>query len=156
MQALVLTIHIIACLLLITLVLLQSGKEGMGVIFGGGSSTVFGSSGAGSLLTKLTAGMAVIFILTSLAYNLFSGTRAPVDGSLMDVPFEEQAAPAPALPGIEIEEGGQPAAPGAALDAAPGGDRIMIEEQPAAPAAEQAPETSPETSQGTAPAAPAQ
>ncbi|MDY7002340.1 MAG: preprotein translocase subunit SecG, partial [Thermodesulfobacteriota bacterium] len=54
MQTFILALHVLACLILIVIVLLQSGKEGMGVIFGGGSGTVFGSSGAGGLLTKLT------------------------------------------------------------------------------------------------------
>jgi len=47
---LIVTIHILACITLVVLVLLQSGKEGMGVIFGGGSSSLFGASGAGGLL----------------------------------------------------------------------------------------------------------
>ena len=42
-QTLILTLHIIVCVLLVILVLLQSGKEGMGVIFGGGNTSVFGS-----------------------------------------------------------------------------------------------------------------
>lgn len=53
-QTLILTLHIIVCVLLVILILLQSGKEGMGVIFGGGNASVFGSSGAGSILAKLT------------------------------------------------------------------------------------------------------
>ena len=50
MQTLILTLHIIVCVLLVILVLLQAGKEGMGVIFGGGNSSVFGSGGAGGRL----------------------------------------------------------------------------------------------------------
>ena len=77
MQTLILTLHIIVCVLLVILVLLQAGKEGMGVIFGGGNSSVFGSGGAGSILAKLTALMAVIFVITSISdrnkyyHNLF-------------------------------------------------------------------------------------
>ena len=47
MQTLILTLHIIVCVVLVILILLQAGKEGMGVIFGGGNTSVFGSSGAG-------------------------------------------------------------------------------------------------------------
>ena len=47
MESLILSLHVVVCVVLIVLVLLQSGKEGMGVIFGGGNASVFGSSGAG-------------------------------------------------------------------------------------------------------------
>lgn len=131
MTTLILTLHILACLFLIVLVLLQSGKEGMGVIFGGGSSTVFGSSGAGGLLTKLTAILAAVFLMTSLAYNLFSGRRVETK-SLMDVPVE-QVAPAPekaeAPKGVQIEE------PKPGAEPAPPAPAVQIEEPKPAPAA---------------------
>lgn len=96
METLIATVHIIACVLLVVLVLLQSGKEGMGVIFGGGSGSVFGSSGAGGLLVKLTAGLAALFLVTSLAYNVVTGAdRKPSASSVMDTaPIEQKAAPA--------------------------------------------------------------
>ena len=47
MESIILALHIVVCVLLVILILLQSGKEGMGVIFGGGNTSVFGSSGAG-------------------------------------------------------------------------------------------------------------
>ncbi|SHN52124.1 preprotein translocase subunit SecG [Desulfovibrio litoralis] len=89
MQTLVLTLHIIVCILLVILVLLQSGKEGMGVIFGGGSGSVFGSSGAGGILVKLTAFTALIFLCTSLAYNII--ISKPKNKSILDtvIPIEE-------------------------------------------------------------------
>src|SRR5204862_7440812 len=62
-------VHIIVCVFLILVVLLQAGKGGgMGIAFGGGggSQTVFGSSGAGNFLTRLTSITAVIFMITSL------------------------------------------------------------------------------------------
>jgi preprotein translocase subunit SecG len=70
----ILTLHVVVCVLLIILVLLQSGKEGMGVIFGGGSSSLFGSTGAGGILVKLTTFVAVIFLCTSLGYNIVTST----------------------------------------------------------------------------------
>ena len=77
MQTAILTLHVIVCIILVVLVLLQSGREGMGVIFGGGvNSSVFGSAGAGGVLAKLTTFLAVIFICTSLGYNIMtSSTR---------------------------------------------------------------------------------
>ena len=108
MQALVLTLHVIACIILILVVLLQSGKEGMGVIFGGGSSTVFGSSGAGGLLTKITTFVAVMFLVTSLAYNIITSNKVSSAKSiLMDMPEASAPAAAPSAPenlGVEIEK----------------------------------------------------
>ncbi|BBD07651.1 preprotein translocase subunit SecG [Desulfovibrio ferrophilus] len=121
MEALVLTLHIIACLILIVLVLLQSGKEGMGVIFGGGSSTVFGSSGAGGLLTKLTAFLAATFLVTSLVYNVLISSK-PSGDSIMtdDIQIEETAAPvAPVQPQQGVDDiGATPSEPAGSDDLA--------------------------------------
>ena len=98
MQTLILTLHIIVCVLLVILVLLQAGKEGMGVIFGGGNSSVFGSGGAGGILAKLTALMAVIFVITSISYTLVTSSRPSSQSTILDVKIEEPAAPRPAAP----------------------------------------------------------
>ncbi|GFK94329.1 Protein-export membrane protein SecG [Fundidesulfovibrio magnetotacticus] len=95
MDTLIATVHVIACLALVLLVLLQSGKEGMGVIFGGGSGSVFGSTGAGGLLVKLTAGFGALFLATSLGYNILISQGRKPEASVMDkAPVEQQAAPA--------------------------------------------------------------
>ena len=101
MQTLILTLHVIVCVSLVILVLLQAGKEGMGVIFGGGSGSVFGSGGAGGMLSKLTAFMAALFILTSLSYNIISSSRPDDKSTILDVKLEETApakVPAPIAP----------------------------------------------------------
>ncbi|HME68866.1 MAG TPA: preprotein translocase subunit SecG [Myxococcota bacterium] len=69
-------LHVMVCLILIVVVLLQRGKGAeIGAVFGGGaSSTVFGSRGAGNFLTKLTSGAAVVFMLTSL-YLSYQGSK---------------------------------------------------------------------------------
>ena len=85
--------------MLVILVLLQAGKEGMGVIFGGGSSSVFGSSGAGGILAKLTAFMAVIFIFTSLSYTYVTSVKPVNESVILDVKLEE-VQPAPAKPAV--------------------------------------------------------
>lgn len=110
-QTLILTLHVVVCLLLVVLVLLQAGKEGMGVIFGGGSGSVFGSSGAGGMLSKLTAFIAVLFILTSLSYNLISSNPASEKSVILDVKAEDvPAAPvAPASPVDPLDKAGTPA-----------------------------------------------
>ena len=59
-------IHIIVSLGLIIIVLLQTGRGAdIGAVFGGSSATIFGSSGAGNFLTRLTTGFAVVFMLTA-------------------------------------------------------------------------------------------
>lgn len=108
METIVLTIHILACVFLILFVLLQSGQEGMGVIFGGGSGSVFGSTGAGGLLVRITAGLAAVFLVTSLAYNVLTKPSALGDSTLMTQGAAGIAAPAPApapVPGgVSFEE----------------------------------------------------
>lgn len=101
MIILVTTVHILVCIGLIIVVLLQTGKGAdMGAAFGGGSSsTVFGSSGAGNFLTRLTTGMAVVFMLTSLTLGYFAGHRP--SSSVFDRvdPAQSSQTPATANPG---------------------------------------------------------
>ena len=75
MSILLIVVHVIVCLALILIVLLQTGKGAdMGAAFGGGSSqTLFGSTGAATFLTKMTTVAAIVFMLTSLALAYFSG-----------------------------------------------------------------------------------
>src|SRR5260221_3854074 len=74
MQILVTVVHVTVCLFLVLVVLLQAGKGGgMGVAFGSStSSAVFGGRGAGSFLEKLTAGTAIVFMLTSMSLAWYS------------------------------------------------------------------------------------
>jgi preprotein translocase subunit SecG len=97
LTTLIVTVHILACVAVIILVLLQSGKEGMGVIFGGGSQSVFGSTGAGGLLVKLTALFGTIFLITSLAYNVYSGAHRRQAKSVM---MDTSGAPIPVPAGV--------------------------------------------------------
>lgn len=97
MQTAILTLHVIVCVILIILVLLQAGREGMGVIFGGGgNSSVFGSSGAGGILVKLTTALAVLFIATSLFYNIITSTGRDKGSSIIGVHFGDEVTPPPA------------------------------------------------------------
>jgi preprotein translocase subunit SecG len=70
-------LHVVVCVFLIIVVLLQAGKGGgMGIAFGGGGSqTVFGSSGAGNFLTKLTSATAFLFLVTSLGLAHYSSQQ---------------------------------------------------------------------------------
>ena len=105
MSTLIITIHVLACISLVVLILLQSGKEGMGVIFGGGSSSVFGSGGAGGLLKKLTISAASIFVITSLSFTYMSSQRTFEESIILDAPAELLQAP-PAPQGIEQQISG--------------------------------------------------
>lgn len=96
MTALLLILHVIVCIALIIIVLLQAGKGAeIGASFGSGSSqTVFGASGGKNFMTRLTTGAAVIFMLTSLILAYFYGQ--PGSSSVMPATVPSQtAAPAP-------------------------------------------------------------
>ena len=77
-ETLILVFHVLAALAIIGLVLIQQGKGAdMGSGFGGGaSSTVFGSGGAGSFLTRLTTGIAITFFLTSFGLAYFAKEKS--------------------------------------------------------------------------------
>ena len=64
--------HVIVCIFLILVVLLQQGKgaDWAGAFGGGGTQTAFGARGAGTVLSKATTAAAVIFMITSLALTI--------------------------------------------------------------------------------------
>lgn len=67
MFQLVLGVHLLLCIFLIGLVLLQQGKGAdAGAVLGGGSNTLFGAGGATSLMVKVTTAVAVLFMVTSI------------------------------------------------------------------------------------------
>src|SRR6516164_245949 len=83
MVAAVIVIHIVVCITMVIIVLLQQGKGAeVGAVFGGSSSTVFGASGAGNFLTKLTWGCAILFFSTSI-FLAYASTRR-VTGSIFE------------------------------------------------------------------------
>jgi len=92
--------HVVVCIALILIVLLQAGKGAdMGAAFGGSSQTIFGSSGAGGFMEKLTAVAAIIFMLTSLTLSYFSAQQS--GSSIMEEvskPLKENTQSAPASP----------------------------------------------------------
>src|SRR5262249_55372079 len=90
-------IHVLVSIGLILVVLLQTGKADMGAVFGGSSSTIFGSSGAGNFLTKLTTGMAIVFMITSLTLGYFAGHKPSAtifDSRTPTAPIAPEAPPA--------------------------------------------------------------
>ena len=82
MQILITIVHVTVCIVLILVVLLQAGKgANMGAVFGGSSQTIFGSSGPGTFLGKMTTAVAIIFMLTSFS---LSYTASRKGSSLME------------------------------------------------------------------------
>ena len=115
MSAILIIIHIIVCVALIMIVLLQTGKGAdMGAAFGGGASqTLFGTTGASTFLSKATTFAAVVFMLTSLALAYLSSHRTAE--SIMQSPQApvEQPATAPAAPAdAAAPQSDAPAQPG--------------------------------------------
>jgi len=109
-MVLILTLlHVVVCIALVMIVLLQKGKgASMGAAFGGSSQTVFGSTGATPFLSKVTVAAAVIFMLTSLSLALLMGRG--VSSSLMkgvEVPAATQPAETPAPAGSPAPPAGE-------------------------------------------------
>lgn len=95
-----LTIHILVCLLLIFVIMLQSGSAAdlAGAFGGAGSQTAFGPRGAATFLTKATTWCAIVFMMSSLALSL---KRAPtmaqgtsiLEQTMPSVPTKAKPAP---------------------------------------------------------------
>lgn len=104
MATLTTIIHIVVCLALIMIVLLQTGKgASMGAAFGGSSQTVFGSGGAATFLTKLTTVAAAIFMVTSLLLAFMHGPGS--SSSVVGTPSEatqKQSIPTKTPTGIPL------------------------------------------------------
>jgi len=107
---LVTALHVLVCLILILVVLLQSGKGAdlAGAFGGGGTQTAFGSRGPASFLSKLTTVSAIVFMITCLALSLM-GARTQ-SRSILDTtkgsaaPAAKPAAVQPQAPAPSPEE----------------------------------------------------
>lgn len=104
MESILLIIHVLASAAIIGLVLLQHGKGAdAGAAFGSGaSSTVFGSRGSGSFLSRSTAILAAVFFTTSLTLAYFSGNHVGV-GSVLDSAVKTDVMPEKAVPGTKSD-----------------------------------------------------
>jgi len=100
MTVLLISLHVIVCIALIIIVLLQMGKGAeVGASFGAGASqTIFGASGSGDFMSKVTAGAAIVFMLTSLSLAYFYGTPGAESIMPSQVAVPAQPTPAPAVP----------------------------------------------------------
>jgi preprotein translocase subunit SecG len=106
---LVLTIHVLAGLGIVGLVLMQHGKGAdMGAAFGSGASgSLFGATGSANFLSRTTAVLAGVFFVTSLALSYLATSRPKAGGSVMDsVPAQSAPAPkAPDAPAVPVPSG---------------------------------------------------
>src|SRR6266568_7694673 len=105
-------LHILVCLVLMGVILLQSGQAAdiAGAFGGAGSQTAFGPRGAATFLSKATTWCAIMFMLTSMAMTMRQNSTAVASGSSVLQQFSKTAKPvAPAVP--------VPAAPGATVPA---------------------------------------
>ena len=114
MSSVLIIIHIVVCVALILIVLLQTGKGAdMGAAFGGGSSqTLFGSTGASTFLSKATTGAAIIFMITSLGLAWLSSHRTAGESVVTapPAPIESSQQPATTTPPPATQDSGsQPA-----------------------------------------------
>ena len=99
MWGILLFVHILVSVLMIMVILLQTGKGAeMGAAFGGGySQTLFGSAGPVGFLNKLTTVIAVVFMLTSLTLAFLAAHPRTTKSLINEIP--QQEAPAAPLPG---------------------------------------------------------
>ena len=95
MLILLVILHVIVCLFLIGVVLIQQGKSAdlAGAFGGQGSQTAFGPRGAANLLTRLTTWSAIIFMVTSIALTVVLSRSSSNRSVLSDVP-SSQSTPA--------------------------------------------------------------
>jgi preprotein translocase subunit SecG len=100
MIILVTIIHVLVCLFLIAVVLLQSGKSGdVAAAFGGqGSQTAFGPRGAATALSKATTISAVLFMLTSITLSIYASRKVSSGGSVLQGIQSTAPAKTPAAP----------------------------------------------------------
>ena len=99
----IVVVHIIVCIFLVLVVLLQSGKGAdlAGAFGGGATQTAFGSRGPASFLTRMTTVVAIIFMVTSISLSMMGGRRSTNNESVMDrksSPVQERKTDTNAVP----------------------------------------------------------
>ncbi|HEU4652772.1 MAG TPA: preprotein translocase subunit SecG [Steroidobacteraceae bacterium] len=123
LQTLTIVLHVLIAAAIVGLVLLQRGKGAdAGAGFGSGASgTVFGARGSASFLSRTTAILAALFMVTSLTLAYMGGRKSAAPTSVID----------------RVQE---PASPDTTLPAVPSGTANQSVESSAAPAQNQAPQ----------------
>ena len=125
MYVFLIVIHLLVCLALIGVVLMQSGKGGglAGGAFGGSAQTVFGGRGATDFMSKATMVLGGLFFALSLLLAVMSTRSITQTRSLMGEQARRAAASAPAQPGGTPAGTGATQTPAAPAPATPAGGR---------------------------------
>ena len=146
MFAALLVIHVLICVALIIVVLMQSAKgEGLAGAFGGGgglSGAVFGGRGAASFLSKATTVLAIFFMVSCMGLSLMSAGRSGqsavaaessvTDAAQEDMAAQQQAAQEQAAQQQQQQQQqGDAALPEDIFDIQPTGDQSQQQQQPA-------------------------
>jgi preprotein translocase subunit SecG len=108
-------VHVLVCVFLVVVVLLQHGKSAdIAAAFGGmGSQTAFGPRGTATLLSKATTVAAVVFLLTSISLTVLYTKQRPGTGSVLEgeKPAATETQPAQPTEQPAQQPAQQPAAP---------------------------------------------
>jgi len=113
MEQIILVVHLLVALTIIGLIMLQQGKGAdMGASFGGGGSqTLFGSSGSGNVLTKATGWLVVLFFASSFGLALLATQKSTTENELdFDIPVAAEVAAPMAEQEMPVIEEDLPAA----------------------------------------------
>ena len=121
MYGMLLALHVLICIGLIAVVLLQSGKGGglAGGAFGGTAQTVFGGRGATDFMTRATMVLGGAFFVTSLVLALLSSNPGRAGRSLIQEQARRAPAAAPQMPGTAPGQTPGPQNPGGSAPAQP-------------------------------------
>jgi preprotein translocase subunit SecG len=105
-SAVLVTLHVIVCFVLIIVIMLQSGNAAdlAGAFGGAGSQTAFGPRGAATFLSRATTWCAIVFMMTSLTLSFKRATPQSGTGSILEQTSQPTSAPAKpaAAPPIQI------------------------------------------------------
>ena len=118
MHSIILIVHVVICVILMGMILLQSGKgASIGASFGGGAQTVFGARGPATFFQKMTIALAVGFLLTSISLarmarvggepSVIEKVTAPVSAAPVETPTKSAvpaADPTPTAPAAPTTE----------------------------------------------------
>ncbi len=119
MQMIVLSIHLVVCIALIGLVLLQRSEGGALGMGGGGAGALMSGRGAADALAKMTQVAGGFFLITSLALTLLSGAASSEGRSVLDMLPRNAPVTLPASPPTHTPTPTQPAAPDPTQSSAP-------------------------------------
>ncbi len=112
METLLLTVHYLLCFFLIVIILLQAGKGAdIGALFGGASQTVFGGRGPTTFLNRVTVGVAVGFLVTSISLAHIAKNRSGTSVLESATTSETGVVPEADKPLMDWEKEGKEAAP---------------------------------------------